>query len=145
MTDINLLKKSLSRRGMRPALDEKGEPFLTRTATTPGISFISTEQLVDEYAKRGKVIHDESLEITEAPRPQAAAPKATEEPAPLKNTIAPTPAAPVVNDTWTLEELAKKTRPQLQTLAKKHDIPANHSSDDIRNALTGKPKKLTSK
>jgi len=142
MTDINLLKKSLSRRGQRPALSPEGTPFLTRTNTTPGVVFISAEQLVDELAKIGKAIDHESLIISDAAK-TVAAPIPAEKPAKVIPATAPTTTPPIV-EVWTIEELEALPWSELRTLAKDwDDVHGNKGKEHILAGMTGKPKKVS--
>jgi len=129
MIDINELKKSLSRRGHRPALKD-GEPILTRTME-PGIIFISADQLVTELSKRGKVINQETLVISEAVNAPVAEPTPEILPAPK----------PETEEVWTREELEKIPWNDLRKLATLWpDVHGNKGKEHVLAGLTGKAK-----
>ena len=140
MTDIDEVKRNLSRRGLRPALDANGEPFLTRT-TVPGITFISADQLINELAKRGKTINVETLVITDAIEEAIEKPKdvvkAPKEPSPKKKA----PKAKPKVEVWTRKELEEMNYNELRKLASEWPgVHGNKGKEHILEGLTGKPK-----
>ena len=121
--DIDEFKAYLAKTNYKCGI-KNGEPLLLRTTSDPDVKFIAPEQYYElrgmgKKEKKEKKGKDEGSLPTPVPRPD------------------PTPSAAI----WTADELAKKTRTQLQAIAKKHDdVKANLGTDVLREVLTGKVK-----
>jgi len=134
---IEELNSLLNRTGWQTALDkETGVPKIVTYRGDMSVSYVHPERFLAELNKQGLELNNDMQIVPGKGKEQGA--KKKEEHKPPKNEI-PGPR-PDPSPCYTAAELEALPRKKLQNIAKKHDIPANAKTEELREKLIGKPK-----
>lgn len=135
------MKASMRLYGKVPVKNiETGEYIFTNNRSNPNFMYVSLTEFVNGLAAQGKYVNPTNLEILKGTPTPAAAPPDNEINPPEEKPKKDKKPKKVKEDTWTIEELAELSWPDIKKLASKLDVHEK-SRESITAAIIGKPKK----